>query len=219
MKKVSLFLAVIAIGLIIFVGKASATPFPNPGLAGFGSDVDGTGIFSHSDVAWAAELFDLPPEDGTFGFYFVDTPGGEIIFDPTDTVGDLALIAFDLNGVVGIVLDVDALPAIEIEDWFAASNSNIGFFFLPDPAATPLFSDPLLNGGIDVMGAFPSLTNPNTYVLEFVSPTSGLVALELVSGINPIPEPATIALLGIGLVGLAGGVARRKYKKKSIEKI
>ncbi len=31
------------------------------------------------------------------------------------------------------------------------------------------------------------------------------------------PEPATIALLGIGLAGIAGGAARRKLKKKAVE--
>ncbi len=47
---------------------------------------------------------------------------------------------------------------------------------------------------------------------------NGVMGLNSNFNPNPVPEPATVALLGIGIVGLAGAEVRRRRKKKVVDK-
>ena len=99
---------------------------------------------------------------------------------------------------------VGGLPEDDMAQlWNVFSNPGLGFGSTGDGINT---AEGLLQDGGLIIDSF--LIDAGSTLTA--TPKEGITQ-------EPIPEPATVALLGIGIVGLAGAEVRRRRKKKAVD--
>lgn len=192
------------------------------------------GRFVEPDYAWESLLNPSPivligltaANSNTLGFY-TDVGSGNV---KTSLLGPVSGFGFTGSGTLldpftGVLA---TLPATNPFGWYLNSS---GTNYFSEPALNSSgfdhmmsFSLPELDGETfyinDGSGAQPVTFTVNSYLLawEDLPLTSGKLGDEdyddmmyLVARVQPVPEPATMFMLGAGLLGMA--VLRRKFRK------
>jgi hypothetical protein len=131
--------------------------------------------------------------------FFIDAGLGDTVFD-TDGVAVLSP-----NSALGKQFKFDPFAPTAHTDWdVTATYSDIV------QVGGTIYGDLYRNLNISFDNSFFAPTTAPA-VLSFIADTDNL---EISGDINSVPEPATMLLLGTGLVGVAGA-ARRKQKKQT----
>lgn len=217
MKKEQIFHSVIvALGVLLMSVTASFASVINPNPAVWHDD-DDTEIFTPNELVINFEIWDAADLSATanseFGFFFAGT-------DPTNAANRVTIFGSEdgyslalaelatINFSTGMVRDWNnPIPA---QDVFAPGINNIGFYYtINNLTIYTTGADNYL--GSDV-GTFRSLINPGVYRIDFTSPLieQNRVAVELVAGVQPVPLPAAIFLLGSGIAGLVPVIRRNR---------
>ncbi|EKE13358.1 MAG: hypothetical protein ACD_13C00023G0003 [uncultured bacterium] len=222
MKKMIVCLSFVFVALFLNGEVVASVTNPNPVNW---NDDDNASFFNYENQIITFEIFDLGGYIGPseFGFFFAGSdptnPANRIpIYDPLDQYyPDVQNYQFaSVDFVKGIVWDLDKkennLPTVQ--GLFSPASAPIGFYYNFEPFNIDIYSmsfytDTSLNPlGSDV-GTFMSKLDSQKYLMAFVTPGGKQIAYEYIAGISPVPLPASVVLLGSGLLGCLS-LGRRK---------
>ena len=215
MKKLSKILLISLMAVFLAAGSANAKAY----LSVF----DGTNTYSigDSDPSDTASTVGIVSFSGSLGSWNYDLTGTS-----KDVIGGLTSPEMDFNAVVTGGTGTDPFTAVFSETYFegageipylmdfdGTAGDTVKWQMYWDPAnqpfatTIPLASIGPLGPGNYSGGAQGKIDFSGDNDVPFYSLT---MVGEFTPG-SPVPEPATMLLLGSGLVGLAG--IRRKFKK------